>query len=137
LALAQENAADEIAACNHKYSKAHARVFLYSAAGGTMTKRYRVESYDAYDIPDLHWYHQGEFDTAAEALRCAQNVVRGSLEGLYRANKRPDAEGLMMAYLCHGEVPSIFGEPKVDFHAYHFAAEHIAKIMAWYGVGAA
>jgi hypothetical protein len=99
-----------------------------------MNKRYRVESYDAYDIPDLHWYPQGEFDTAAEALRCAQSIVRGSVEGLYRANPKVDAAGLKLLYSSQGEKPSIFGEPKVDFDPHRAAEEHIARIMAWYGV---
>jgi hypothetical protein len=82
-----------------------------------MTKRYRVESYDAHDIPDVFWRRRGEFDTADEALKCAQSIVRGSLEGLYSANPKLDAQGLKLLYSSQGQKPSIFGEPRVDFHA--------------------
>jgi hypothetical protein len=50
---------------------------------------------------------------------------------LYHSTKPLDAEGLMSYYRSHGEVASIFGEPRVDFHAYRFAEEHIARIMRW------
>jgi hypothetical protein len=100
-----------------------------------MTKRYRVESYDAYDIPEPHWIKAGEFDTPGEALKCAQSIVRGSLEGLYSANQKLDAQGLKLLYSSRGEKPSIFGEPRVDFDLSQFADEHIRKIMAWAATG--
>jgi hypothetical protein len=92
-----------------------------------MSKRYKVESYDAYDIPDPHWIKAGEFDTPGEALACAHSIVRWSLERLYAKN-RPDAERLFLLYHCAGEVPSIFGEPKVPFDPY-LAAKWYARAI--------
>jgi hypothetical protein len=100
-----------------------------------MTKKYRVESYAAYELPDPFWMKRGEFDTAAEALRCAQNIVCGSMEGLYSANPKLDAAGLRLAYASQGEKPSIFGEPRVEFDLCRTADEHVAKIMAWAATG--
>ena len=100
-----------------------------------MTKRYKVESYDRWSIPDPYWYNRGEFDNATEALSHARNLVAGSLEGLYRSHPNVDAEALMGLYRAHGEVASIFGDPPVAFHAYHFAAEHARKVVAWGAAG--
>jgi len=54
-----------------------------------MTKKYRVESYAAYEIPDPFWMKRGEFDTADEALKCAQSIVRGSIEGSTHVTRFP------------------------------------------------
>ena len=93
-----------------------------------MSKRYKVESYDAYDIPDSHWIKSGEFDTAEKALVRAHRIIRCSLETLWHLNKKPDADGLMSCYRGAGEVPSIFGEPRVRFNAFEAAKSHVEKI---------
>ena len=93
-----------------------------------MSKRYKVESYDAYDIPDSHWIKSGEFDTAQEALVREHRTIRCSLETLWHLNKKPDADGLMSCYRGAGEVPSIFGEPKVPFNAFEAVRWHIEEI---------
>jgi hypothetical protein len=89
--------------------------------------RYTVAAYDNFEIPP-RWIDKAEFDTAPEAVACAHRVIRQSLEGLCKANRKPDAEGLKVAYLCHGEVPSIFGEPKVDFDPYRAVDWHVRQI---------
>jgi hypothetical protein len=93
-----------------------------------MSKRYKVESYDAYDIPEPHWIKAGEFDTAEEALVRAHLIIRCSLETLWHLNKKPDADRLMSCYRGVGEVPSIFGEPKVPFNAFEAVRWHIEEI---------
>lgn len=93
-----------------------------------MSKRYTVSAYDNWEIPEPFWIDEGEFDSAAEAIACAHRVISKSLESLYQANRKPDAERLRMAYLCFGEVPSIFGEPRVAFDTYKAVDWHIQAI---------
>lgn len=93
-------------------------------------QRYAVSAYDNWDIPKPRWLDVGTFDSAADAVACAHGVIRESLESLYRAKRHrdPSAEGLRMAYLCFGEVPSIFGEPRVAFDAYNAVDWHVRAI---------
>jgi hypothetical protein len=93
-----------------------------------VSKRYTVSAYDNFEIPEPLWIDYGHFEDAAEAVACANGIIRKSLDGLYQANRRPDAEGLKMAYLCHGIVASVFGEPKADFDTYRAVDWHIAQI---------
>jgi hypothetical protein len=88
---------------------------------------WKVESYDAYDHP-RHWINQGEYDDAVFALARAHLIIRRSLESLYRNNPKVDGEGLMNCYRGMGEVPSIFGEPRVRFNAFEAAKSHVEKI---------
>jgi hypothetical protein len=77
--------------------------------------RYHVESYESCEHP-MHWMSQGRFETAAEAVARADQVLRESLESLYRENCRHGkrgAEHLLSSFQCFGEMPAIFGEPKV------------------------
>ena len=95
---------------------------------------YTVKAYDNYEVPNPCWMTQGTFETAAEAVALAHRVIRESLERLYQANRKPDAAGLRMAYLCHGEVPAIFSEPEVPFDPYEAVEWHIREItgeMTW------
>ena len=79
---------------------------------------------------------RGEFDDADAALAHAQALVDGSLQRLL-ADAR-DAHELMAHYMVRGsEVPMIYGEPRVAFHAYRYArtrANHLfahQKDLAW------
>ena len=95
---------------------------------GKPRKRYVVASYAANEIPEHFWIDQGEFDAPGEALECAHKIVRQSLQELHQANRRPDAERLLQAFHCHGEVPAIFGEPHVPFNPYKAAKWHARAI---------
>lgn len=93
--------------------------------------RYQVEAYENSEIPNPMWLRCGEFETADEAIRCAESIIRKSLQGLADANRRTGpltGAALFSAYLCYGEVPSIFGEPKVLFQAYD-VVERIVREM--------
>ena len=74
---------------------------------------------------------RGEFDDADEAIACAQQLVsKALLEHLADAS---DAHDLMKRYMTHGrEVPMIYGEPRVSFHAYQYARQ---KAEEWFREG--
>ena len=63
-------------------------------------------------------------------MACANRIVRRSLKSLYLANHKPDAQGLYGAYLSFGDVPSVFGEPKVRYDPYVAVEWEIRKITA-------
>jgi hypothetical protein len=86
---------------------------------GPVKKRYTVSCYDRWEYPDDDcWYDQGEFDSPAEAIACANRVIRKSLEHLRQQKPRADAKKLLDQFHHFGEVPVIRGEPKVPFDPY-------------------
>ena len=71
---------------------------------------------------------RGEFDSAEAALGHARRLVDLALQQLGEA---ASAHDLMAQYSRRGsEVPMIYGEPRVDFHAYQYARE---KANAMFG----
>jgi hypothetical protein len=52
---------------------------------GPVKKRYTVSAYDNFDLYDgPEWVDYGHFDDAAEAVACANGIIRRSLQGLIR-----------------------------------------------------
>jgi hypothetical protein len=95
---------------------------------GPVRKRYTVSCYDRWEYPDADWYDKGAFDSPAEAIACANRVIRESLEDLHRQHPKADAQGLRSLYASFGEAPVIVGEPRVLFTASEAARWHIRKI---------
>ncbi len=80
------------------------------AAGGLRTKR-------------------REFDESREAIEYAQLLIDGALNLLFGGAK--SAHDLMTRYTISGsEVPKIYGEPGLDFHAYRYAREKADALFA-------
>jgi hypothetical protein len=64
---------------------------------------------------------RGEFDTAEAAIAHAKQLVDQALGQLGTTGS---AQELMTQYTRRGsEVPMIYGEPRLDFHAYRYARE--------------
>jgi hypothetical protein len=96
---------------------------------GPAKRRYTVSAYDRWEYPDADSYdHRGEFDSAAEAIACANRVVRKSLEHLRRQKPNADADELLAQYHHFGEVPVIRGEPRVPFDTRTAVAWHIRQM---------
>ena len=89
---------------------------------------YTVSAYENSEIPEPRWLDAGTFDSAEDVVACAHRIIRKSLEALYQANRKPLAAGLYRAYLCYGEVPSLFGEPHIAFDAHEAVDWHIRAI---------
>ena len=63
-----------------------------------------------------------EFNDSREALTYAERLVDGALEANFADAK--SAHELMSRYTVSGsDVPKIYGEPRLDFHAYRYARE--------------
>jgi hypothetical protein len=72
---------------------------------------------------------RGEFDDADAALAHAQALVDGTLQRLFATAR--DAHELMAHYMVRGsEVPMIYGEPRVAFHAYRYARTRANQLFA-------
>ena len=72
---------------------------------------------------------RGEFDDASAAIAHAQSLVDAALTEHFPAAK--DAHDLMTRYTMHGsEVPMIYGEPRLGFHAYQYAREKANAMFA-------
>jgi hypothetical protein len=72
---------------------------------------------------------RGEFDDGLEAIRQAQLLVDEAL--LEHFSSAKSAEDLMTYYMIHGsEVPMIYGEPRLAFHAYQYAREKANAMFA-------
>lgn len=91
---------------------------------------YTVACYEDCEIPEPRWLDHGTFKTAAEAMTCADHVIRRSLEALHHQNRRATPDRLYSSYLAHGEVPGIFGKPEVAFDAYAAARQHIRALTS-------
>jgi hypothetical protein len=92
---------------------------------------YTVSAYENSEIPDPRWLDQGTFETAADAIACAEGVIHRSLQQLYQQNKKPNAERLLSAFRCYGEVASIFedeGDPPVAFDTYARVRREIHRL---------
>jgi hypothetical protein len=71
---------------------------------------------------------RGEFDDAEAALAHAKSLVD---EALAQLGAISSAQEMMAQYCRRGsEVPMIYGEPRVAFHAYQYAREKANAIFA-------
>ena len=69
-----------------------------------------------------------EFDSGEKALTHAKQLVEQALEQLGAVSS---AHELMMQYTRRGsEVPMIYGEPRIAFHAYQCAREKANAMFA-------
>ena len=70
-----------------------------------------------------------EFDSPQDAVAYAQMLVDGALT-LHFDSAR-SAHDLMTLYTISGSaVPKIYGEPRVEFHAYRYAREKANSMFA-------
>ncbi len=71
---------------------------------------------------------RGDFESAETALAHAKQLVDQALQQLAGASS---AHELMARYMRVGsEVPMIYGEPRVTFHAYRYAREKANSMFA-------
>jgi len=85
----------------------------------TATKRYKVESYDAYDAPDERTYlTHGYFDDADEAIACAETVIRRFIEPKIRSGVSP--KEIYSQFRSFGDVPWILGDSDIPFDAFDY-----------------
>ena len=91
--------------------------------------RYNVVSIDNARIDQGGSRHdRGKFESAEAALARAKQLVDDALGQLGVA---ASAHELMAQYMRRGsEVPMIYGEPRVDFHAYRYAREKANAMFA-------
>ena len=72
---------------------------------------------------------RGEFESAEAALGRAKELVDAAL--LEHFPGAASAHELMAKYMREGsEVPMIYGEPRLDFHAYRYAREKANALFA-------
>ena len=72
---------------------------------------------------------RGEFDSAEAAITHAKRLVDEAL--LEHFTGASSAHDLMARYMRDGsEVPMIYGEPRVAFHAYQYAREKANAMFA-------
>ena len=72
--------------------------------------------------------NRGEFDNGEAALTHAKQLVDQALEQLGAVSS---AHELMTQYALRGsEVPMIYGEPRIAFHAYQCAREKANAMFA-------
>ena len=92
--------------------------------------RYEIISIDNWDFAEGGSPMScGEFDTAEAAIARAQELVDGAL--LQHFGSASDAEHLMSYYAIFGDqVPTIYGEPKVDFDVYAYAERKAREMFA-------
>jgi hypothetical protein len=68
----------------------------------------------------------GDFDSADEALACAQGVIDQFLKEQYRPGK--SAKDLNTLFLCYGEVPCIHSNEGLAFEPYQYLARRIKEL---------
>ncbi len=92
--------------------------------------RYSIVSIDNGSIGQGGSRHdRGEFDSAEAAIGHAKHLVDGALLEHFR--DAASAHDLMGRYMRKGsEVPMIYGEPRVEFHAYQYAREKANAMFA-------
>jgi hypothetical protein len=88
--------------------------------------KYVVSAYENSEMPDLFWIDEGGFDSADDAIRCAEAVVDRSLAGFFKPGM--SAETLRMSYLCYGEVPTIFNDEGLNFETYMYVYRRIREL---------
>jgi len=72
---------------------------------------------------------RGEFESAEAAIGRAKHLVDAALLEHFAA--AASVHELMGKYMREGsEVPMIYGEPRVDFHAYRYAREKATALFA-------
>ena len=72
---------------------------------------------------------RGEFENADAAIDRARQLVDAAL--LEHFPGAASAHELMARYVREGsEVPMIYGEPRLDFHAYRYAREKATALFA-------
>jgi hypothetical protein len=72
---------------------------------------------------------RGEFNDGDAALARAKQLVNDAL--LEHFDAATSADMLMRAYTMRGsEVPMIYGEPRIQFHAYQYARERSNAMFA-------
>jgi len=72
---------------------------------------------------------RGEFESAEAAIGCAKQLVDAAL--LEHFEGAASVHELMDRYVRAGsEVPMIYGEPRLDFHAYRYAREKATALFA-------
>jgi hypothetical protein len=72
---------------------------------------------------------RGEFDNGPDAVAKAQELVDAALLEHFSSSKT--AHELMTHYMMRGsEVPMIYGEPRLAFHAYQYAREKANAMFA-------
>lgn len=88
---------------------------------------YVVESYDNYDAPsDRRHLKHGEFQHGAEALAAAQRVIDKDLLSAIAGGK--SAAEALDQWRHFGEVPMIFGEPRIAFDPFEYAGRRAAEL---------
>ena len=91
--------------------------------------RYRIVSIDNDHFGGGSPRKRGEFDDGDAAIAHARQLVDTAL--LEHFSSASSAEQLMTFYMTHGsEVPQIFGEPRLAFHAYQYAREKANQMFA-------
>jgi hypothetical protein len=92
--------------------------------------RYSITSIDNSSIgTGGSSFKRGEFDDADAALARAEQLVNGALEQLLPTAR--DAHDLMARYMIRGsEVPMIYGEPRVAFHAFQYARTQATALFS-------
>ena len=72
---------------------------------------------------------RGEFESAEAAIGRAKELVDAAL--LEHFPGAASAHELMAKYMREGsEVPMIYGEPRLEFHAYRYAREKATSLFA-------
>jgi hypothetical protein len=92
--------------------------------------RYSIVSIDNGDFGDGGSpAKRGDFEDGDEAIARAKQLVDEALLKHFASAK--SAHELMTAYTIHGsEVPMIYGEPRLAFHAYQYAREKANALFA-------
>jgi hypothetical protein len=77
-----------------------ARGYLFYRSGGPASADngcvpWTVSAYENSEIPEPRWLDAGTFDTAAEAIACANGIIRKLLLELYEVNRKANADGLL------------------------------------------
>jgi hypothetical protein len=72
---------------------------------------------------------RGEFESAEAAIGRARQLVDAALLEHFPGSS--SVHELMAKYMREGsEVPMIYGEPRLDFHAYRYAREKATALFA-------
>jgi hypothetical protein len=86
-----------------------------------------VESYDNFHYADGgDWMTNGEFDSADEALACAQGIIDAFLEKEYQPGI--SAKDLQRRFQTFGEVPCFRNEEGLAFEPYDYLARRIKEL---------